>query len=325
MKKKLLFVMCFVLAGLGNFLQLEEVDAKSVSTRNTSILEHDTGGSNYAYACLINVYGTIFYDMDQISTEYQPLVLHAADSWNQTIGRKVLVPYQESGVEKENVDMRIESHEGGSYLDYSISGVGYGHSAGILKIHEMILNPNCVPGSPDYAKAVSTIRHEMGHALGLRHDYGMVMADLGSGQIDGDQQMIDAGWAMLEILNQGILPDIPSFNRTAILYLLNNRQEIYSIPNHRPNQIASIFLDSPHGKIAGVTFPKNKTATINKNFNLYKLSLSPADPFVGTTAGHGLVNKTITVKEDLISIYNYHYYLFEIDGEEYIVNAWAFE
>jgi hypothetical protein len=36
------------------------------------------------------------------------------------------------------------------------------------------------------------------------------------------------------------------------------------------------------------------------------------------------MNRTVSVTEDIVSIYGQHYYLFEIDGEEYIVNRRAF-
>lgn len=93
--------------------------------------------------------------------------------------------------------------------------------------------------------------------------------------------------------------------------------------NHRSNQIASIFLDSPAGKISGVTFI-DQTVEITGNYNLYKLSLSPRDPYVGTISSNNLMNRTVSVTEDIVSIYGQHYYLFEIDGEEYIVNRRAF-
>lgn len=163
----------------------------------------------------------------------------------------------------------------------------------------------------------------MGHTLGLQHDNGSVMADLYDAQVSNNQEMLDAAQKTADSISKGILPAVPLFNKYAILNILNNRDKIYYLNNHRSNQIASIFLDSPAGKISGVTFI-DQTVEITGNYNLYKLSLSPRDPYVGTISSNNLMNRTVSVTEDIVSIYGQHYYLFEIDGEEYIVNRRAF-
>lgn len=278
----------------------------------------------YGTATCVNEYGTIIYDSNSLGEAYQEAVNEAAQSWNQSIGRSVIVEKSSVNAADNQVDLVLQSTDGDSYADMGYSGFGWGNSTNRIFLNKAALNDaSSGKGTSGYVQLVSTIRHEMGHILGLRHDNGSVMADLYDAQVSNNQEMLDAAQKTADSISKGILPAVPLFNKYAILNILNNRDKIYYLNNHRSNQIASIFLDSPAGKISGVTFI-DQTVEITGNYNLYKLSLSPRDPYVGTISSNNLMNRTVSVTEDIVSIYGQHYYLFEIDGEEYIVNRRAF-
>lgn len=300
------------------------VDAKSADIAKTPIVDYYYPGILYGTATCVNEYGTIIYDSSSLGETCQEAVNEAAQSWNQSIGRSVIVEKSSVNAADNQVDLVLQSTDGDSYADMGYSGFGWGNSTNRIFLNKAALNDaSSGKGTSGYVQLVSTIRHEMGHTLGLQHDNGSVMADLYDAQVSNNQEMLDAAQKTADSISKGILPAVPLFNKYAILNILNNRDKIYYLNNHRSNQIASIFLDSPAGKISGVTFI-DQTVEITGNYNLYKLSLSPRDPYVGTISSNNLMNRTVSVTEDIVSIYGQHYYLFEIDGEEYIVNRRAF-
>lgn len=307
------------------FVGATNVDAKSVDIAKTPIIGYQYPGLSYGTATSVNEYGTIIYDSSLLGEDYQMAVNEAVQSWNQAIGRMVIVEKSIVNATDSQVDLVLQSTEEDSYADMGYPGNGWGNSISKIFLNNIALSDSLSgEGTAGYVQLVSTIRHEMGHALGLQHDNGAVMADLYDATINNNPEMLAAAQKTADSISKGILPAVPLFNKYAVLNILNNRSQIYYLNNHRPNQIASIFLDSPAGKISGVTFI-NLTCEITKNYNLYKLSLSPADPYIGTTSSKGFMNKTVTVTEDIVSVYGHHYYLFEVDGEEYIVNSRAFE
>ncbi|MGG5329486.1 matrixin family metalloprotease [Enterococcus sp. AZ163] len=307
------------------FIGTTNVNAKSVDIAKTSIIEYQYPGLSYGTTTSVNEYGTIIYDSSLLGEDYQLAVKEAAQSWNQAVGRMVIVEKSIVNATDSQIDLVLQSTEEDSYADMGYSGIGWGNSISRIFLNTIALSDSLSgKGTAGYVQLVSTVRHEMGHILGLQHDNGAVMADLYDAETNNNQEMLVAAQKTADSISKGILPAVPLFNKYAILNILNNRSQIYYLNNHRSNQIASIFLDSPGGKISGVTFI-NLTCEIVRNYNLYKLSLSPADPYIGTTFSRDFMNKTVTVTEDIVSVYGNHYYLFEVDGEEYIVNSRAFE
>lgn len=319
MKNKMLML---IASAVFLFVGADVAAAKSIDISRTDVIQFDQGRTNYAQVSIINEYGMIFTDIDELDVEEQEIVTQAMNSWNSMIGRRVFATYQHVGTTKDNCDLKIEIHEGGSHCDYGYSGVGYGLSTAVIRLARGMLPGGLEPGTKLYTQAVSTTRHEMGHALGLAHDNGLVMADLYDATVNNKPEMLAAAQEAVALINSGVLPTIPQFNKDAILNLLNNRSTFYFIPNTRANQVSSLIVDSVFGRVAGVYYV-NRPVNIVKNYNLYRLDFAPGDAFTGTTAGNGLVGTEIIIKEDLISILGYHYYLFEKDGIEYIVNAHA--
>lgn len=322
MKKiRIIITIFIVVCCFGNYKQ---VSAKSVNISNTSIVNYEYPGVVYGVATAINEYGIIVYDSSRIDVLYQQPVEEAIQSWNNSLGRTILVSKSNINATDDKVDLILQPIEGDSYADMGFYGYGYGNSTSKICISNNALSDSLTgKGTAGYVQLVSTIRHEIGHCLGLKHDNGLVMADLYDAQTNNNSEMLSSATKAADLISKGILPEIPLFNKYAILNIINNRSNIYYLENHRANQIASIFLDSPGGKIAGVNFI-NLNAEIKNNYNLYKLSVSPRDPYVGTTSSNKFLNKTVLVTEDIISVYGNHYYLFKVDEVEYIVNSRAF-
>ncbi|MGG5369896.1 matrixin family metalloprotease [Enterococcus sp. AZ196] len=307
------------------FIENVSVEAKSVNISKTPIVDYYYPGLAYGTTTCINEYGTIIYDSFLLGENYQEAVNEAAQSWNKAIGRSVIVEKSSINATDDKVDLVLQPTDGDSYADMGYSGYGWGNSTNRIFLNNVALSDSLSgKGTPGYVQLVSTIRHEMGHILGLKHDNGGVMADLYDALTTNNQEMLIAAQKAADSISKGILPSVPLFNKYAVLNVLNNREKIYYLNNHRSNQIASIFLDSPAGKISGVTFV-DQTVEITGNYNLYKLSLAPRDPYVGTTSSNKFINKTVPVTEKVVSIYGHSYYLFEVDGEEYIVNSQAFD
>lgn len=322
--KKICKGLLFLSILIFGFIDFKWVAAKSVDISNTEIINYQYPGIIYGTATVINEYGTVIYDSSGIDSKYQVPLKEAISSWNTALGKTVLIDKNEVNAPDDLVDLSFKPTDGDSYSDAGYSGLGWGNSLEKIFINNTALrNSNTGPGTKDYVQLVSTIRHEIGHALGLKHDNGLVMADLYDAQINNNATMLASAQEALNSINKGILPPIPLFNKYAILNILNNREKIYYLNNHRSNQIASIFLDSPYGKISGVKFI-NITQKITQNYNLYKLSVAPKDPYVGTTLSNNLIGTNVNIKEDLTSVYGFHYYLFEINGEEFILNSGAF-
>lgn len=298
--------------------------AKSIDISRTDIMGMDSYGSTYAQAMVINEYGMIIYDDREIEPEYQEINTTAANYWNNAIGRKVFARFSEIGAPESMIDMVISYSDGGSYCDYGYSGVGYGLSVCQLKVGQGVYVPDAVVGGTvDRAYAISTIRHEMGHALGLAHDAGLVMADLGSAQINGDAEMLAAANQMLAMIQAGQVPSVPSQNSKAILNILNNMVKVYNIPGTEGHKITYSFFDVQTGTISGIRFV-DFDATIIRNYNLTDFDVHPDGNICGTTLYNGLIGKTVRVEQVLTNRYNFEYYLFRIDGTRYVVNANAF-
>lgn len=388
-------------------------EAKVILTTNSKeITDYNSGGSNYSGLTFINEYGQIIYDMDVIEEKYQTLVREAADSWNKVLGREIFVNYSDVGVQPDigdssvdKVDIDIKagdknSLDGGGYAFH-----GYGDHKGILTFSRDYLTEDYLePGSYLYASAISAIRHEMGHALGLGHDYGVVMFS------NSDPLSKEAHDACMADLEKGILPEIPEFNILAVKNILNHLNSIYTTPglgmipsniiantrlNREDNYIISATYFEEHflttakainlltnqlesvSSINGSDILESKTqvialdgtkyylvcdtvnqkyyaveekdvilgneidiegnylmegtavdatATIDKNYNLYKLPESKFGPVdsVGTTNQSNLIDKSVKIKKVYRSTIGRNYYLFEDSGIEYIANSAAF-
>lgn len=322
MKKFLRISLAFLLVSIC-FLGSINANAKSVSISKTSIVNYQYPGLVYGSATSINEYGMIIYNDDQIESQYKILISNAADSWNKAIGRRVFASYHDINAPVDMVDMNIVKNSNGSYFDGGGAGYGYGHSQTVLNIGEgWFTERNIDPNTVDYLKAISNIRHEMGHALGLAHDYGLVMADLGAGQINNDQEMINAGLEINKLLDRGILPAIPNQNKYGVLNILNNMSTIYYIPGTESNKIARQYFDSNSGTISGIRF-ETFQATIVKNYNLCNFDNQP-DNYFGTTLSNNLIGETMTVTEIITNRYNNDFYLFKWGEHRFVVSSKAF-
>lgn len=277
MKKKIAFYIVAFLISIGLVISVESVYAKSVDISQTSLMDYDTEGAVYSTATAINEYGMIVYDMDDIELKYQTLVAAVANSWNMALGRTVFKTYSETNTEKVNSDLVIRTTTESSSGSLGNSGRGYGLSQGVIQISGSLFSENSsVINSVDYVRTFSNIRHEMGHILGLSHDNGLVMADLYDATNNNKPEMLAAAQEMDSLLSQGILPDIPFFNKNAVLRILNSLSTLYYNVGYgkvSSTVIANAELGEAGNHIVGASF-FNKTKRFDRLASIGKKAIN---------------------------------------------------
>lgn len=94
----------------------------------------------YGTATCVNEYGTIIYDSNSLGEAYQEAVNEAAQSWNQSIGRSVIVEKSSVNAADNQVDLVLQSTDGDSYADMGYSGFGWGNSTNRIFLNNAVLN-----------------------------------------------------------------------------------------------------------------------------------------------------------------------------------------
>lgn len=304
-----------------NFINAEAKIActnKTDAYTNNPVNSHPSVLSEYT---TLNENGIMIYDDDTI--KQQTVVETAANHWNDAVGMKMIMSYREARVDKEDADVTIIAAD----LPTGVGGNTWGNGIHIGQKNLIKISNNTLNSSESdhigFTQAVSTVSHEMGHALGLNHDSGPLMGSAGAYE-----------------LKDGILPDIPYYNVNAIGNYLNDLNQIYTEakPIKIPNMVDPTNIDSGTSRevketdsIYAVKFDGIQAMLVTRDFTRGTLAFHinqnlmevGTGKVVGTTNSLGITNKEVpivtTYAIDKTSAFPF--YQIKVNGKYYIVNG----